>query len=106
MNKYILIIFVMALVTYSTRALPFIIWGNKQNRLPFIQYLGNTLPYAMMGLLIVYSFKNVSFVVYPFGISEIIASSCCIGLHLWKRNTLISISCSTILYMFLVQVVF
>ena len=106
MNNYIKIILIMALVTYITRALPFIIWGNQQNVSLLIKYLGNTLPYAMMGLLIVYSFKNVSLITYPYGISEIIASLSCIILHLWKRNNLISIGGSTIIYMLLIQNVF
>ena len=106
MNKYMLIIIVMALVTYMTRALPFLIWGKQQNISPIIHYLGNTLPYAMMGLLIIYSFKNISFTSYPFGSSEIIAGCTCILLHVWKRNNLISISGSTIVYMILVQNIF
>ena len=106
MNKYLMIIFTIAIVTYMTRALPFMIWGNKQNISSIIHYLGNTLPYAMMGLLIVYSFKNISFSSFPYGISEILAGLSCVLLHLWKRNNLISISGSTIVYMFLIQCVF
>ena len=106
MNKPYLMIFVMALVTYATRALPFVIWGNQQKISPIIEYLGKTLPYAMMGLLIIYSFKSVSLVSYPYGIPEILASGCCVGLHLWKRNNLLSIGGSTLLYMILIQVIF
>ena len=105
MNKILLMIAVMSAITYLTRALPFFVWGSKPCP-PLIRYLGETLPYAMMGLLVVYAFKNVSLKEAPFGLCELLAGSCCIVLHLWKHNHLLSIGTSTILYMFLVQVVF
>lgn len=42
----------------------------------------------------------------PFGIPEIIAVLCVVAIHLWKSNTLLSIGIGTIVYIFLVQVVF
>lgn len=104
MKTWILIL-VMAIVTFSTRAFPFIVWGKNHNVSPLIEYLGKALPFAMMGLLVVYSFKNVSFTTSPFGLPELIASFVCIGLHLWKRNNMLSILGSTLVYMFLIQVV-
>ena len=105
MNKSILIIIVMAIVTYLTRALPFILWGNNRKMSSMIHYLGQTLPYAMMGLLIVYSFKDLDVTVSPYGIPEFLAVVVCVLLHLWKRNNLLSISGSTILYMILIRVI-
>ena len=104
MKTWILIL-VMAIVTFSTRAFPFIVWGKNKKVSPLIEYLGKALPFAMMGLLVVYSFKNVSFTTSPFGLPEFIASLVCIGLHLWKRNNMLSILGSTLVYMFLIQVV-
>ncbi len=100
-----LIIVVMAIVTFSTRAFPFIVWGNHQKVSPLIEYLGKALPYAMMGLLVIYSFKNVSFTLKPYGLPELFASMICIGLHLWKRNNMLSILGSTLVYMFIIQVI-
>ena len=37
---------------------------------------------------------------------ELIAAAAVVGLHLWKKNTLLSIAAGTALYMVLVQVVF
>lgn len=104
MNHWVLII-IMAIVTYCTRAFPFIVWGKNQQVSPIIEYLGKTLPYAMMGLLVIYSFKNISFTTSPFGIPELLASILCILLHLWKRNNMLSILGSTLFYMFLIQIV-
>lgn len=95
----------MASITYLLRALPFLVWGSKPIP-PLIAYLGNTLPYAMMGLLVVYAFKNIDLTSAPFGIPEMIAGIFCVLLHLWKHNNLLSISASTLIYMLLIQVVF
>ena len=95
----------MAIVTFSTRAFPFIVWGKNKKVSPLIEYLGKALPFAMMGLLVIYSFKNISFTSKPFGIPELIASLICIGLHLWKRNNMLSILGSTFVYMFIIQVI-
>jgi len=69
-------------------------------------YLGKVLPFAIIGMLVVYCFKNVSVVAAPFGIPELIALVVIVILHVWKRNTLVSIGGGTLLYMFLVQVLF
>lgn len=43
---------------------------------------------------------------YPYGIPELIALVVTVGLHLWKRNMLISIAAGTVIYMILVQAIF
>ena len=73
---------------------------------PRIHYLSGVLPYAIMGMLVVYCLKNVSFFAGSHGIPEIAASAVVVGLHVWKRNTLLSIAAGTVLYMFLIQAVF
>ncbi len=102
----ILIIAIMAGVTFLTRVIPFILWGNKNELPSLIRYLGNVLPYAMMGLLVVYCLRNTAVLSFPYGIPELIAVSAVVGLHCWKRNNLISILGGTALYMLLIQVIF
>lgn len=102
----ILIIAIMAGVTFLTRVIPFILWGKNSTLPPLIRYLGNVLPFAMMGLLVVYCLRNTVVLSAPYGIPELIAVIVVIGLHCWKRNNLISILGGTVLYMFLIQVVF
>ncbi len=101
----ILLIVVMSLVTIILRFLPFWIFGNRKTP-DSIVYLGKVLPYAIMGMLVVFCLKNVSFIVKPHGIPEILACLVVIGLHVYKRNTLLSIVGGTAVYMFLVQVIF
>ena len=102
----ILLIAVAVLVTMATRFLPFLIFGEKRKTPPIIEYLGTVLPCAIMGLLVVYCLKDVSFLSAPFGLPELIACVVVAALHVWKRSSLLSIGGGTVCYMLLVQLVF
>ena len=102
----IALIIVAALVTMSTRVLPFLIFGKKRSTPPLVSYLGQVLPYAIMGMLVVYCLKDVSLTASPFGIPEFIGCAVVTLLHIWKRNTLLSIGAGTVCYMLLVQFIF
>ena len=70
-------------------------------------YLGaKTLLVALIGMLVVYCFKDTTLTAHPFGIPELLAAACVVGLQVWKRNSLISILTGTAVYMLLVQLVF
>ena len=101
----ILIFAVAAAVTIALRFLPFLIFSKKETP-PFIVYLGKVLPYAIMGMLVVFCLKGVSFFTYPYGIHEIISCLIVAALYIWKRNTLVSIVLGTACYMVLIQLVF
>lgn len=101
-----LMIAVMALVTAALRFLPFLFFGKNRNTPPLVSYLGQVLPYAIMGMLVVYCLKDVSLLSSPFGIPEIIGCAVVTLLHIWKRNTLLSIGAGTVCYMLLVQFIF
>lgn len=100
------VIAVASIVTMLIRAFPFAVFGGDKKRPAVIDYLADVLPYAIMGMLVVYCLKNVSLVTAPHGLSELIACVLVVLLHLWKRNTLLSIIAGTAAYMFLIQVVF
>ena len=102
----ILLIAVAVLVTMATRFLPFLIFGENRKTPEVIAYLGKVLPFAIMGMLVVYCLKDMSFAAAPFGIPEIIGCAAVALLHIWKRNTLLSIGGGTLCYMLLVQFVF
>lgn len=105
-GEAILTIVAVALGVMITRFLPFVIFNEKAKIPKIISYISNLLPAAMMGLLIVFSFKDVSFIKYPFGMPEFIAAALVVVLHLIKRNVLLSIMSGTAVYMVLVQFVF
>lgn len=101
----VLLIAVIAAVTALLRFLPFLIFGSRETP-TFVTYLGKVLPYAVMGMLVVYCLRNISFVASPHGIPELLSVALVALLHLWKRNMLLSIIGGTACYMVLVQVVF
>lgn len=102
----VLLVAVMALVTMLLRFLPFWIFGSKKETPKLISYLGKVLPYAIMGMLVVYCLKAVDFVQPPHALPELIACTVTVVLHVWKRSTLLSIVGGTVCYMLLVQVIF
>ena len=89
-----------------TRFLPFLLFPDSKSVPKVVEYLGRTLPAAMMGLLVVYCLRNVDIAAAPHGLPELIALAAVTALHLWKRNVLLSIGVGTALYMVLVQAVF
>lgn len=97
---------VVALVTAGLRFLPFLIFGENRTTPPLITYLGKVLPYSIMGMLVIYCLKDVSLLSAPFGVPELIGCVVVALLHIWKRNTLLSIGAGTLCYMLLVQLVF
>lgn len=100
------IILLVAAATILTRFLPFILFPQGKKHPRIIDQLSPLLPPAMMGLLLVYSLRNVSFASTGQWLPECIAIAVTAGLHLWRRNSLLSIAGGTITYMLLVQVVF
>lgn len=101
-----MIIFLVALTTFATRVVPFLIFPKGKEIPGVIQYLGKVLTPAVIGMLVVYCLKSVSVFHAPHGMPEAIAVFVTAALHVWKRNNLLSIGAGTILYMVLIQMVF
>lgn len=103
----IAVIFIM-LVTILERALPFILFSRK-NPPKVISFIEKYIPPMVMAALLFYCIKDISFIQegmldlqgflpYLAGIVSTIA------LHIWKRNSLISIFGGTIIYMILIRI--
>lgn len=106
LTQQIITIAMVVLGTMITRFVPFLVFPAGKKTPKYIQYLGYALPGAIFGLLVVYSLKNVSLFSGSHGLPELIAIAVVVGLHLWKKQMLISIAGGTICYMLLVQLVF
>ena len=106
MSHAALIIVVAGAVTLLIRFLPFLIFNGKRETPPYIIYLGKVLPYAIMGMLVIYCLRGISFTAAANFLPELIACAVVVLAHVWKRNTLLSIISGTVCYMLLVQVVF
>ena len=105
MYEFWMLVIIM-LVTMATRFLPFLLFGGKRKTPAIITYLGKVLPCAIMGMLVVYCLKDVRPLSYPYGIPELLSIALVAVLHIWKRNSLLSIGAGTVFYMLLVQLIF
>lgn len=106
-NRYLLIsLLIIAGVTALLRFLPFLLFRGDRKTPPFIVYLGRVLPYAIMTMLVVFCLKGMSFRSLSGFLPELISVAAVVLLHLWRKNTLLSIAAGTLIYMLLVQLVF
>lgn len=101
-----LIILIVAITTFTTRVVPFLLFPKGKEIPKTVQYLGKVLTPAVIGMLVVYCLKNTPVTQVPYGIPELIAVTTVAVLHIWKRNNLLSIGVGAVLYMVLIQVVF
>lgn len=105
-TQQIITIAILALGTMATRFLPFLVFRANRPTPKYIQYLGDALPSAIFGMLVVYCLKNVSVLTFSYGLPELLAILVTVGLHLWKRQMILSIAAGAVCYMALVQLVF
>ena len=106
LTQQIITIGLCALATVLTRFIPFLVFSPSRKTPVFVKYIGDVLPAAIFGMLIVYCLKDVSIISYSFGIPELIGIVTVIAVHLLKRKMLLSIATGTVVYMLLVQLVF
>ena len=98
-----MMIAVMAIVTIVLRFLPFVLFDHGEQLPEWISYLGKVLPPAIMSMLLVYCLRNINLVEGNHGFPEVICVGIAMLIHNWKRNTLLSIGVSTLLYMIIMQ---
>jgi branched-subunit amino acid transport protein AzlD len=103
-TQAIILIGMASLATILNRSLPFILLNKHRNN-KYIVYLGKVLPYSIIGLLMIYSIKDISVMAMPFGLPEIIAIILTGFIHRLFRNNLISIGLGTAIYLIIVNII-
>lgn len=98
----LIMILIVAILTFITRVIPFILFPDNKEVPAYITYLGKVLPYSAIGMLVIYCLKDISPRQAPFALPEFVSILVIIGLHKWKKSTLISIAGGTVLYMILI----
>ncbi|MEI8095621.1 MAG: AzlD domain-containing protein [Spirochaetales bacterium] len=96
--EMLLFVAVLAVATILTRFLPFWLpakWTDNR----FVHLAKRSLPAVILLLLTIYSLKDVAYTVKPWGLPELVSLAVVMGLHLWKKNALLSIAAGTGLYM-------
>ena len=97
---------VMAVVTFLTRAAPFLLFDRGEEPPKWVLSLGRILPPAIIAMLIVYCLRDMSFAATGLWVPHVIASAVVVGLQWRFKNDMLSIFSGTVLYMFLIQSVF
>jgi branched-subunit amino acid transport protein AzlD len=103
-SAYVLVaMLAMAAVTVLCRAAPFLFFMRRRPP-AVVDFLQVYIPPMIMTVLVLGSYKGLSFAAWPYGIPEIASGLVVAALHLWRRNTLLSILSGTVLYMVLIRV--
>ncbi|MCI8341889.1 MAG: branched-chain amino acid transporter AzlD [Firmicutes bacterium] len=105
LTERIITIGMVVLGTMATRFLPFALFPVEKPTPEYIKYLGNVLPAAALGMLVVYCLKDVSIFSATHALPEAISLLAIAALHFWKRQMLLSIAGGTALYMLIVNFV-
>lgn len=102
----VMIIAVCTAGTVLLRALPFLVFNESRKTPEYVMWLGNVLPYAIIGMLCVYCLKGITFASADAWAPEAISVAVVVITHIIKRNSLLSIAVGTACYMAMVQLVF
>ncbi|MEQ5833838.1 AzlD domain-containing protein [Marinobacter sp. NFXS9] len=103
MTYLLAFIAVGTLATFATRVIPFAFFSRHSEH-PLIQHLGRFLPAAVMSLLVViFLLRSGNWSAPVLGADALVPSLIVVGLHLWRRNALLSIIAGTACYMAIQQ---
>ena len=91
-------ILIIAAATLLTRAFPFLIFPENKATPKVVTYFGHVLPPAILGMLVVYSLRDVSVVSAPWAVPELISVLAAAILQIAFRKSLVSILFSTALF--------
>ena len=105
-QQILLTVIIIAATTFATRFLPFLIFPEGRKIPETVDYLERVLPFAMIGMLIVYCFKDIRPFAPPYGLPEGIASAVLVLIDKLTRKMILTIGGGLIVHMILVQLVF
>lgn len=97
-------VLVMSGVTIALRFLPFLVFGGKAKTPEFVEYLGKVLPYAIIGMLVVYCLKGVRIDSAVNWLPTFVGVLITAVLQVRKRNSIYSILFGTVVYMVLIRI--
>lgn len=100
MKDQVTVLTIVSIVTLLIRALPFLFQGKRDNR--FLEKFSEILTPALIGMLVVYCLKDVTFSDSS-ALASLASVALCVLSYVYKRNTLLSIILPTVFYMVLVN---
>lgn len=100
---HLLAVALCALCTFLLRLAPFALF--RRGIPPFLRDLAAKLPAAIIAVLVVYCLKGLPSGSSPNALITLVSVAFVVWLHLWRKNTLLSIAMGTALYMLLLRLV-
>ncbi len=100
-REFLLTTIILAISVQLTRFLPFVFFGENRKIPRIITYLGNVLPAAMMGLLVIYCYKDYDI---SSMLPALLSGVATAAIHIYKKNTILSIALGTAIYMVLIRI--
>lgn len=104
-TQEVLVVLSAALVTAALRFGPFILFPPGKKTPALVLYLGRVLPYAVVGMLVVYCLRGAEFTALSRWLPEAISAALVALSYRLKRNSLLSIVAGTACYMILIRLV-
>lgn len=101
----LLAVLVCAACTFALRAAPFALFSGKRGMPPAVRRLAGKMPAAIIAVLVVYCLKDLPTGGLSNAAVTLISVAGVVALHLWKKNTLLSIAGGTALYMALLRLI-
>ena len=109
-EKALTAILICALLDFALRAVPFVLLRGKKRSMPkVLLYLSKVLPQAIMAAMVVYCLRGalqgslLAGGLSTGGIRQMLVLAggvlATAALHLWKRNTILSVFGGTMIYM-------
>ena len=89
------VILVSAVCTLTLRALPFVLFRKDKAMPAWLSRLGETLPSAIMAVLVVYCLKDAFADPVNTGVPQALGVAVVVASYKWKKNTLLSILLGT-----------
>lgn len=103
LTQQLLTVVICILATVLTRFLPFWIFKPNRPTPAYIQYLGQVLPGAIFGMMVIYSLRTVSITNSPYGLPELISLTITLLFHLWRKSMLFSLAAGTLSFMIITR---
>lgn len=103
-EQALITIAIVAAVTLFLRAWPFLLFPGNRETPAFLKYLGRVLPYAIMGMLVVYCLRGTEFSSLSGWAPGFIAAAFVVAVHRLRHNLILSVIGGTAVYMILIRV--
>ena len=101
----VLAVLVCAVCTFALRLAPFALFSGKRGMPPAVRKLAKKMPAAIIAVLVIYCLKGMPAAGLSENAAKLVSVAAVVALHLWKKNTLLSIAGGTALYMALLHII-